>query len=175
LALDSHCRLVWQARLDGFTGASPALADILGNGLLDVIEGTANGWVYALNGATGSVMWRTAVGGSVLGGAVTLRTAARYQDVVVASTAGAEILDGRTGRLLSSIERGVGLQNCALVTQGRGGSVGITVAGYNSRDIGTVEHFTIEHWSARSAEGPGTWPMFHHDPHLSGNAQAPTI
>jgi hypothetical protein len=48
---------VWSASLDGNTKSSPALADVLGNGQLQVIEGTDNGStgsVYALNGANGA-------------------------------------------------------------------------------------------------------------------------
>jgi hypothetical protein len=40
LGFGVHCNLIWQASLDGATLSSPALADIEGNGALDVIEGT---------------------------------------------------------------------------------------------------------------------------------------
>ena len=53
--------------------SSPALADVLGNGQLQVVEGTDNGRsgsVYALNGANGSVAWSTSVG-RVIGSVVT--------------------------------------------------------------------------------------------------------
>ena len=39
-ALGAHCNLAWQATLDGVTQSSPALADIMGNGTLSVVEGT---------------------------------------------------------------------------------------------------------------------------------------
>ena len=54
IAVDSHCNLAWSATLNGNTKSSPALADVLGNGQLQVVEGTDNGStgsVYALNGA----------------------------------------------------------------------------------------------------------------------------
>src|SRR5581483_7755033 len=74
LAYNAHCGLAWSATLDGATGASPALADVMGNGQLQVVEGTnagASGSVYALDGATGHVLWHTTVG-PVLGGVATV-------------------------------------------------------------------------------------------------------
>jgi outer membrane protein assembly factor BamB len=62
IAVDSHCNLIWSASLNGNTKSCPALADVLGNGQLQVVEGTDNGStgsVYALNGANGAVLWQT--------------------------------------------------------------------------------------------------------------------
>jgi outer membrane protein assembly factor BamB len=177
LAVDSHCHLVWSAKLDGLTTSSPALSDLLGNGTLQVVEGTNNqhggGSVYALDGATGSVIWRQSALGEVIGSVVTANLGAGYQDVIVAGTGGALVLDGRTGRVIATLERGVGLQNSALVTDDPNGSIGITVAGYNAQDIGTVEHFQLPGSDGGNVDQAGAWPMFHHDPRLSGNAEAP--
>ena len=126
LAFTAHCKLVWSARLDGLTSSSPALASLSGNGKLEVVEGTDNqhggGSVYALNGTNGAVIWRQAIDGEVIGGVVTANLGAGYQDVIVASTGGAEVLDGRTGKVLTTLERGIGLQNCALVTDDPNGT-----------------------------------------------------
>ncbi len=177
LAFTSHCKLVWSARLDGLTSSSPALANLSGNGKLDVVEGTDNqhggGSVYALNGANGSVIWHQAVSGEVIGGAVTANLGAGYQDVIVAATGGAEVLDGRTGKLLTVLERGVGLQGYALVTPDPNGTIGVTLAGYNANNQGTVEHFELTGSKGAIVDVAGSWPMFHHDPQLSGNASAP--
>jgi hypothetical protein len=83
------------------------------------------------------------------------------------------VLDGRTGRVIATLEKFVGLQNSALVTDDPNGSIGITVAGYNAHDIGTVEHFELSGSRGSNVDRPGAWPMFHHDPRLSGNAEAP--
>ena len=177
LAFDAHCHLVWQASLDGATGSSPALAAVSGNGTLAVLEGTDNGHgggsVYALDGPTGSVLWRQPVEGEVIGSVVTADLNGGDQDVIVPTTAGAQILDGRTGQPLATLERGVGLQNSALVTDDPDGTVGVTVAGYNSHDQGVVEHFELAGSSGAYVDGLGAWPMFHHDPQLTGNATAP--
>jgi hypothetical protein len=177
LAVDSHCNLVWSVKLDGVTNSSPALADVLGNGALEIVEGTNNqhggGSVYALNGATGAVLWHQSAPGEVIGSVVTANLGAGYQDVIVAGTGGAQVLDGRTGQVIATLEKFVGLQNSPLVTDDPNGSIGITVAGYNAHDIGTVEHFQLSGSQGTDVDEPGAWPMFHHDPRLSGNAEAP--
>jgi hypothetical protein len=176
LAFDTHCRLVWQAALDGMTESSPALADIEGNGTLAVLEGTDGGpdggTVYALDAADGSVIWSRQVG-AVHGGVVTADLGEGHQDVIVASTNGAEVLDGTNGSLVAVLERGVGLQNSPLVTDDPNGRTGITVAGYNGHNQGEVEHFELVGPSGASVTGTGAWPEFHHDPQLTGDAEPP--
>jgi hypothetical protein len=172
LVFDTHCRLVWQAALDGMTESSPALADIKGNGALVVLEGTdggpGGGTVYALDAADGSVIWSRSVG-AVHGGMVTADLGPGHQDVVVASTSGAEVLDGTNGAVVAVLERGVGLQNSPLVTDDPNGTIGITVAGYNGHNQGEVEHFELIGSSGASVAATGAWPEFHHDPQLTGD------
>ncbi len=120
MGLNSHCGLVWATTLDGWTNSSPALADALGNGQLQVAEGTWNGAagsVWLLNGATGRPIWHVPALGAVIGGIVTVNLGSGYQDLIVATTGGLEILDGRTGSVLATAGHGTfGLQNSALVT-----------------------------------------------------------
>jgi len=179
LAFGTHCNLVWMASLDGDTGSSPALADIEGNGSLEVVEGTDNtrggGSVYALDGASGSVIWRQNVDGEVIGSVVTADLGGGYQDVIVPTTEGAEILDGRTGRLLTTLERGVGLQSSPLVTEDPDGAIGITIAGYNGHNQGVIEHYELVGSNGAGVDAYGAWPMFHHDPQLTGNAAAVSV
>ena len=177
LAVNSRCKLTWSARLDGLTNSSPALADLSGNGKLEVVEGTDNqhggGSVYALNGKNGSVVWHQTAEGEVIGGVVTANLGAGYQDVIVSATGGAQVLDGRTGKVLTTLERFVGLQNYALVTDDPNGTIGVTLAGYNAHDVGTVEHFELTGSKGSLVDVAGAWPMFHHDRELSGNAGTP--
>ena len=174
LAFGAHCNLVWEASLDGATLSSPALADVQGHGALDVIEGTDNGngsgSVYALNGATGKVVWSDRTEGEVIGGVVTAELADGKQDVVVPTTEGAFVLSGRTGQLVAALAVSLGLQNSPLVTDDPNGTVGITLAGYNGYNEGEVEHFEIRGSHGTRVDDPGTWPMFHHDPQLTGDA-----
>ena len=179
LAFGTHCNLVWQASLDGATGSSPALAALSGNGTLAVLEGTdtghGGGYVYALSGPTGSVLWRQQVDGEVIGSVVTADLNGGQQDVIVPTTSGAQVLDGSNGQLIGTLERGIGLQNSPLVTDDPDGRVGVTVAGYNAHDQGVVEHFELFGSNGAYVDGLGAWPMFHHDPQLTGNATAPGV
>ncbi len=174
LAFGAHCNLVWEATLDGATFSSPALADIAGGGALAVLEGTdsghGSGSVYALDGATGSVLWSRRVGGEVIGGAVTADLGRGRQDVVVPTTDGAVVLTAATGHQVATLGSSLGLQNSPLVTDDPDGKVGITLAGYNGYNQGQLEHFDLPGSNGRSVDAPGAWPMFHHDPQLTGNA-----
>jgi hypothetical protein len=187
---DTKCRTVWSDTLDGLTLGSPALADVLGNGGLQMIEGTVTGGVsgsvYALDPANGAIEWRTPVIGSVIGSVVTADlTGQGYQDVVVPTDQGIEILDGRTGVEVAHFDdksgnAGIpagevfGFQNAPVVTADPDGSIGITVAGYFALGGGTtdlqgiVQHFEIGGSSAGLADEGGGWPQFHHDPQLTG-------
>jgi hypothetical protein len=174
LAFGPRCNLVWEASLDGATLSSPALADVEGNGALDVIEGTDNGRgggsVYALAGATGTVLWAQNVYGEVIGGVVTVDLGHGYQDVVVPTTEGAMVLNGRTGQVVDTLELDVGLQGSPLVTDDPNGTIGITLAGYNGYNQGEVDHFQMPGSHGARVDEVGAWPMFHHDPQLTGNA-----
>jgi hypothetical protein len=193
---DTQCNLVWSKTLDGLTGdgggGSPALADVQGNGQFAVVEGTDQGQgnagsVWALDGATGTELWKTAVIGRVIGSVTTADlTGQGYQDVIVPTTAGLEILDGKSGAEVAHVDDGSGngepnpstqkyrfaFQNAPLVTADPGGAIGITVAGYFSIGggdaQGMVQHFTVTGSNGAGANEAGGWPQFHHDPHLSG-------
>ncbi len=183
---DTKCNQVWSQTLDGFTGGSPALADIQGNGGLAVIEGTVrsttNGSVWALNASNGQPIWNTPVMGAVYGSVTTANLGQGYQDVIVPTIRGIEILDGRTGQEVAQFDDGsnmhgesgtYGFQNAALVTTDADGMTGITVAGYHglmggSGVQGTVQHFEVAGSNSPNADEAGGWPQFHHDAQLTG-------
>ena len=176
---DTKCNQVWSDTLDGSTGGSPALADVRGNGQLAVVEGTGNDSVYALNAATGAIIWRTTVGAQVLGSVTTADlTGSGAQDVIVPTTHGLYILDGPTGVQVADVDTGaggtqdIGFQNAPLVTADANGTIGITVAGYfgigGNEAQGIVQHFEVSGSASALADAAGGWPQFHHDPQLSG-------
>jgi hypothetical protein len=180
IEVNSHCVPRWVQKLDGTTTSSPALANILGDGQLQVLEGTrvgSGGSIWALNGVTGNTIWHTALSGQVIGSVVTADlTGGGYQDAIVPTTTGVDIFDGRTGALVTVLgqDRGLAFQNSPLVTNDPNGTIGITIAGYNSANQGVVEHYQVSRSNGASVHESGAWPMFHHDPQLTGNAGLPS-
>jgi hypothetical protein len=179
MAINGDCRLQWRTTLNGATTPSPALADVMGNGQLQVVEGTQNGWVYALNSETGKILWSNQMpSGIVLGGVVTADLGNGHQDVIVPTTYRC-IHPRRQEREVHSDPRlkGVGLQNSPLVTEDSNGTIGITIAGYSgSRG---ESHAVMQHYEIVGSHGSvvtenGAWPEFHHDPQLTGNADIPS-
>jgi hypothetical protein len=177
IAVNPHCGLVWKAALDGSTLDSPAIVDALGYaGHVQIAEGTSTGstgTVYLLDGANGDIYWSRSVGGEVIGGITSADLGGGYQDLLVPTTSGLYILDGRTGAqvaLLGHLE--VALQSSPLVTDDADGRIGITVAGYDN-DGGEVLHFQVAGSDGALAREAGSWPMFHDNPQLTGTTITP--
>ncbi len=122
-----------------------------------------------LDGATGATIWHEGVVARVIGSVVTADlTGDGYQDFLVPTVHGVEVLDGRTGAEVTVLGPDLGFQNAPLVTDDPNGTVGITIAGYDGDNEGVVQHYEIPGSNGALAVSPGAWPMFHHDPALSG-------
>ncbi len=173
IAMNPRCGVVWHDTLDSGTGTSPALVDALGNNGLQIAQTTLAGSVYLLNGATGKAIWHVKLPGQIYGGASSVDLGGGYQDVVVGTTSGVYLLDGRTGSTVTTIETGVGTQNTPLVTADPDGRVGITVAGYGSGNVGSITHYEIAGSTGSRVGEAGSWPQFHHDPQLTGVGTIP--
>jgi outer membrane protein assembly factor BamB len=60
-ALYGDGRFLWQFQTDGDVEGSPALEDLNSDGVLDVVFGTEGGTVYAVNGKSGTLLWKQSV------------------------------------------------------------------------------------------------------------------
>lgn len=174
IAVGTACNQVWADKLAGTTGfSSPALADVLGNGQLQVIATTKTGGVYALDGVNGAVLWHTQLRYGIAGSPVTMALATGHQDVVVASVAGIDILTGTDGALLvKTVTTTTSFENSPLITVDANGTIGITLAGHQASGS-IVYHYEVRTSSAVRVEGTDTWPQFHHDPQLTGDVATP--
>jgi outer membrane protein assembly factor BamB len=173
IAIDTSCHRVWTRTLAASSHPSPALADINGDGSLDVVTNSENGVVYALNGANGANIWGpVTLGVGTVGSITTFRApGSNFQYLLVPTSNGLDILDGRTGAIVEQLATGLHMLNSATVTADPNGSIGITVAGYGAGSQSTIEHFLVNGSSGtHTVLLPGSWPMFHHDPQLTGNA-----
>ena len=173
-ASDNHCNIQWRVDLGGNTMSSPAIGDVLGNGLEQVVEGVdtgTGGFVNALNGSNGQELpgWPVATPGRIIGG-VTLAdlTNGGYNDVLAPTTQGLEIFDGKSAQLVATLGAGdVALQNSALVTKDPNGSIGITIAGYGGGNEGIIQHYVVNGSTGHSL-GLRSWPQFHQNQQLTG-------
>lgn len=176
IAVNAACGQVWADTLSGTTGdESPALADVLGNGQLQVVATTRSGGVYALDGVTGAVLWHTRLRAGIVGSPVTMALGTGHADVVVASVNGFDILTGATGAVLDpTVQTTTSFENAPLVTEDPNGTIGITVAGHRASGS-VVSHYEVQASSGARVDGTGTWPQFHHDPQLTGDATTPIV
>lgn len=182
---NTTCQLQWSARLDGSTFSSPALSMGIGDaseqGQLQVVEGTdqgpgGSGSVWALNGASGQTIWQASDLGRIIGSLVTANSGLGYDYVIAPTINGAFVLNGATGAVIADLSPDLGLQNAPLVTDDPNGTIGITLAGYvasggpGSPAVGEIDHYEITGSNGALAVSSGSWPMFHHDPQLTGDA-----
>jgi hypothetical protein len=183
-AYNTRCQLQWSARVDGSTYSSPALSDVMGDGSLQVIEGTdqgpgRSGSVWVLNAANGRTIWKKSGIGRVIGSAVTANLGNGHDDIIVPTVNGAFVLNGTNGAQIAHLSPSLGLQNSPLVARDPNGSIGITLAGYtialgSSAGVGRIDHYEVAGSDGAAAVGAGSWPMFHHDAQLTGNAGGTT-
>ncbi len=171
IAMTTGCGLAWEDSLDGKTMSSPALADVLGNGHLQVVEGTdagtSSGSVYALTGSTGGTLWQANVG-PVIGSVTTADLGTGHQDVLAPTLHGVAVLTGANGSTITVLQPDAAFQNSPLVTD-TGGQIGITIAGYEGSGS-FVYHYVVAGTNGALANEAGAWPQFHHDPQLTGDA-----
>ncbi|MGI8683920.1 MAG: FG-GAP repeat domain-containing protein, partial [Acidimicrobiales bacterium] len=124
-ALNLNGTRKWVRDTGGYTLASPTLADINGDGVLDVaigtFEGQVPGTVFALRGTNGTDLTgfpRSSGGGVVLGQITTADfNSDGGQDLLVPTGGGLFAYDGKTGRPLFGLAQGnTAFQNSPTIT-----------------------------------------------------------
>jgi outer membrane protein assembly factor BamB len=181
-------RLKWRRTTDGITDGAPALADINGDGRLDVAIATflslpvragdrplpvQGGSVYALDGRTGgdlSGFPQRAGAGPVIGGIVTADIDGDGgQDLVVPAGAFIAAFSGKTGALLFHLAEGdnVAFQGSPAIADLDGnGKLDLVAVGSRKTDAGVAYRWELP---ASATLGARAWPQFHKDSRRTGS------
>ena len=147
--LNGDGSVAWSHDLGGYTRPSPALADLEGNGQLDVVEAVQGApgnpnlgeiWAFDPHGnVLGNWPQPTPSGvGAVIGSPVTADlTGQGYQDVLVPTGDGLYVYDGRSGAVVASLAvNQIEMQSSPLVDQDPNGTIGITITASTTRATG---------------------------------------
>jgi hypothetical protein len=176
LDLAGHLKPGWPQNTDGWTVGSPALADVNGDGRLDVAMGTwrptTGGSVYAWAG-NGSVLPgfpQSVVGGAVIGSPTTADfNGDGAQDVLVTTGAGAFAYDGKTGATLFQLASDTTFQNSAAIADVDGnGRVDVLLAGDDRAGHAVAYRFELPASDGATLGALG-WPMFRKDAARTGS------
>ena len=182
-ALDAASgNLKWKRSTDGVANGSPALADVNGDGRLDVAFGTFNsthgrgngGSVYALNGTNGNDLAgfpKPSGGGVVLGGVVTADVDGDGgQDLFVSTGALIAVVSGKTGAKLFNLGEGggVGFFNSAAIADVDGnGRIDVIAAGTKAgTNNGVAFRWELDATAKLGAKG---WHQFRRDGRRTGS------
>ena len=110
LALDNNGNVIWRVRTGHYTGSSPLLCDLNGDGKAEEVVVEARDRTLCINVTTGSVIWEspTGTGGGPAGlGSPTLATDINgdgWREIITINLWGRlYLLDGRTGAVLDSV------------------------------------------------------------------------
>jgi hypothetical protein len=159
----------WPVSTAGSTMPSPALGDLTGNGIPEVVASSADGWVRAYNG-NGSLRWATKLYGSAPGnyngaGGAASPIIADFNgdgrnDVAAGNSFGFFVLSGQTGAVMQQLDRFEAHDSAGAVADfGSGVGWRLVVAGFN-----TPAHTSrLQSFSMPAPRTTVPWPMFRRD------------
>jgi hypothetical protein len=184
LELDGRVKAGWPKTTDGVTNASPTLADLTGDGRLDVVTGTFNsrhgrgagGSVYAWDGSGRDLPgYPRASGGGVV--AAQIATADLNgdgaQDILVPTGGAVFAYTGRGGNPLFNLGVGsrVGFQSTPLVADVDGnGRLDVVLAGFRGDGTNPFVDGVVQRWELGPEASPGRlgWHQFRRDDRRTG-------
>ena len=154
----------WPVMTGGYTMPSPALGDVNGDGVPEVVVGSSDGFVRAYRG-NGSQLWARGltfndqhVGGSAASPIVADMNGDGQNDVGVGNDWGFFVLDGRSGTVQAEVNTWLSHESAGAVGEFADGWK-LIVSGFDTPGKrSTVQAFDMP--------APGTtppWPMFHRD------------
>lgn len=174
--------LKWRRDLGEATPGSPALADVNGDGKLDVIQGTFGRgenkrfWVFNGDGSANPLFDPgDADGVQILGQPSTADIDADGgQDIVIATGSGVTAFSGKTGAQLFALQTGVAsYQNAPLINDvDNNGRLDIVIAGTKPDNTAIVSRYEMP---PSSVMGSLAWPQFRKDNRHTGSWLNPPL
>ncbi len=101
--IDGAGKVVWQAKVASVFWASPALADINGDGRIEVIQGDSEGVVHVYDALTGRVVWERKIDGECSSPAVGDLDGDSRQEIVIATTTGKLYILSVAGEIVNEV------------------------------------------------------------------------
>jgi FG-GAP-like repeat len=158
----------WPVSTAGSTMPSPALGDLDGNGIPEVVASSADGWVRAFNG-NGSLRWATHLwafspgqaGGPVASPIIADLNGDGHNDVGAGNNYAYFVLNGANGSIMAALDGSESHESAAAVGDfGAGVGWRLIVAGFD-----TPHHTSrLQAFSMPSPRTSAPWPMFRRDP-----------
>ncbi|HMC68950.1 MAG TPA: VCBS repeat-containing protein, partial [Mycobacteriales bacterium] len=158
----------WPVTTGGSTMPSPALGDLTGNGIPEVVASSADGWVRAYN-SNGSVRWATHLwafspqqaGGPVASPIIADMNGDGRNDVGAGNNFGYFVLNGTNGAIMATVDTYESHDGAAAVGDfGSGVGWRLIVDGFN-----TPNHTSrLQAFPMPAPLTAAPWPMFRREP-----------
>ena len=104
--LDGAGKLVWQAKIASVFWASPGLADINGDGRVEVIQGDMSGVVHVYDALTGRVVWERRIDGECASPAIGDLDGDGMLEIVLTTTTGKLYVLSAAGEIVREVVLG---------------------------------------------------------------------